>query len=387
MSSRDGSWTEREIRAVLLAALAESGPERRPELRAAWAPDRPLGQLLERAGHHKIVPALRLWLKGLPLRPADGKTLNTSYFNAGRNQLAAALDLATVADSLDGAGLPWLLVKGPVVAEMLYAQPEQRTFVDLDVLVEAAHFTASVSALEAAGAQVLDTDWPQLIAEMRGQLHLLMPHGTAVDLHWHLLNRDLVRRSFAVSTHDATASSRRVVVEGRSVRTLDPTRTLLHLCLHAALSGGNRLSWLKDIDRAVVVGRPDWDDVAATARSWRARLAVGGLLARTRTTLGTDVPAGTLRALIPPQWRPALAALDRAAPVAAEDGRVSPLSVLTPTLRDQGVGPSPRIVRAMPPAVRRRLEGAGPEATAEGDQAAGRTAYLHAVAAAADPRP
>jgi hypothetical protein len=56
------------------------------------------------------------------------------------------------------AGVPWLVVKGPALAE-LHGAPDLRAYSDLDVLVPSAAFGDALAALESAGAAVLARNW------------------------------------------------------------------------------------------------------------------------------------------------------------------------------------------------------------------------------------
>ena len=84
-----------------------------------------------------------------------------------------------------------------------------------------------------------------------------------IDLHWHLHYSREDRRPFALDPDAMVERSRRVVVSGASVPTLDPVDTLLTLAFHAARSDGHRLVWLKDVERAVAVEEPDLDELGA----------------------------------------------------------------------------------------------------------------------------
>src|SRR5207253_9544262 len=123
-------------------------------------------------------------------------------------------------------------------------------------------FADSISTLIGAECDVLDRNWRRIRREMRGQVHMTARYGTAVDVHWHLLNRGSVRSAFRVEMDELFERSRRVSLDGPQVLTLDPIDTLLHLALHAGLSGGRKLSWLKDIERAAGDETIDWSELA-----------------------------------------------------------------------------------------------------------------------------
>jgi Uncharacterised nucleotidyltransferase/Transglutaminase-like superfamily len=254
----------------------------------------------------------------------------------GAHQLRVLQDLAWIDDRLRGAGISWLAFKGPVIAALLYDPPTSRRYNDLDVWVPRAAFPDAIHALEADGAPVLDANWPLIHREGRGQLHLRLPMGTVADIHWHLLNRRIVRDSFAVPMDELLDHARTVDVEGHRVATLDPADTLIHLALHAALNGADRLSLLEDVRRSIALERPPWDEVVGRADAWRAGPSVAVTLRRARDLLGADVPDDVLRRLDRSALRRSFGVyLDRRWP-ALEPHRRWGLAVLWPQLVRQG---------------------------------------------------
>jgi hypothetical protein len=327
---------ERSRRARFLAACA-IGAQAFAAMRAAGI--REPVRLAEVAAEHGVVPALDGMVQQLGpaadnlagIRPdlvAAGMVNRTSH-----RRLTG--DLASVADVLDG--LDWLLVKGPAVAHSLYEVPTWRSAGDLDVVVSPAQFATAVERFEQSGHRVLDRNW-QFIRRVRsGQLHLGMRSGTLVDLHWHLLFTDEERQRFPIVTDELLERRRPLSIEGTELHTLDPADTLIHLGLHAAREGGDRLSWLADVHRAVVVGQPDWDDVVARMRAWRVGLPVGTMLLRSATTLDTPVPEGVVDEFVPLPWRALMAAVDRASPAGGSGREVGGLGSLLAKSTTEGM--------------------------------------------------
>jgi Uncharacterised nucleotidyltransferase len=297
----------------------------------ALVEDADLAGLAELAVEHGV--AAQVYASLRPLEVADtgalrmlaGANLETRA-HAGR----VLADLGYLATLLESVAVPWVVVKGLAVAVTLYDPPELRPAGDLDVLVAPADFARVVDALTAAGHPVDDANWVLIRRELAGQLHFWLPSGTSLDLHWNLLFGRETRRHFVLPTEELLARRRPVAFGDVAFATLDPSDTLLHLCFHAADGGGDRLGWLADIHRAVVVGQPPWSTVIDRARAWHMALAVGTMLARARHELGTPVPDPVIRELLPPAWRAAVQCLDRAFPVAPSTRRWgNPASLLT----------------------------------------------------------
>ena len=226
-------------------------------------------------------------------------------------------DVGYVDDVLTAAGLPYLAVKGPVLAEAVYRRPDLRDYVDLDLLVAPADFAAALVALEAAGCRLYERNWRLIHERMVAELRLFTPAGTVLDLHWHLVSEVRPRETVPLDMAGARARARSVDLGGRKVATLDPADTVVHLSLHAALSGANRLVWLKDVEQALLAADArGWAELADRARRWHAGPAVSVVLARVGGVLGLPVPAGLVRELAPERrWRAVARAVDRIAPI------------------------------------------------------------------------
>jgi hypothetical protein len=248
-------------------------------------------------------------------------------------------DLHYLAEVLEPIGVPWLVVKGPAVAATLYAPPEVRNAGDIDVLVEPAHFATVLAELERAGHPVDDANWPLIRRLGVGQLHVLLPEGTPLDLHWHLIFSAEERARYALATDELVARRRAVSIVGMDLATLDPIDTLVHLAFHAANEGADRLSWLSDVRRASAVAGIDWDVVVSRTTAWRMQLPVGTVLLRAIDELDAPIPRGVPDRLLPTSWRATMSALDRMFPVARTRRRFgTPASLLA---KSSVIAPTP----------------------------------------------
>lgn len=234
-------------------------------------------------------------------------TLALARERAVRQHLLRVRALARFGQVMADAGVPWVVLKGVVLATLLYRDPGLRSSVDVDILVARHDFVRAVVALEHAGYRHLVHNWPMVLDSGAGELTL--SDGTvSIDLHWHLLYATRDREGIRFDPQQLLDRARTVTVGGREVRTFDAVDTLLHLGVHATASGGDRLVWLKDIERSLRVEHPDLDELARRARAMECAPMVGLALRRAAVTLGAPVPAGLARSL---SGR-ALVVLDRA---------------------------------------------------------------------------
>ena len=136
-------------------------------------------------------PAHTVWVNAVP-EPVTVKQRVHLDIRADSPQDIEALG-ATVVDK---ESFPWVVMKGPVLSERCYARPDLRAYGDLDMLVPPASFPGAVAAAVDAGATLVDRNWPLAHRQMRGELMLVLPRGTVLDLHWHVLNEPEAREWF-----------------------------------------------------------------------------------------------------------------------------------------------------------------------------------------------
>lgn len=268
------------------------------------------------AVHHGVAPALHCLLAGSPDLPNEVlSALEQAHRSHWQFHLRVLGDLAQIAPVLDALSVPWVVLKGPVLAEVVYGRFDMRSYADLDLLVDRRGLPRVLEALEESGARMLDRNWTTIRAEVRGELNMTLRHETLLDLHWHLLNEPRVRRSFSLPIDEMLERRRRVSVNGIDTPTFDTSDTLIHLATHACLAGGYRLVWFKDLEQVVTREQPNWDEVVRRSMQSGVGLMVATMLGRLNRVLGTAVPPEVLDALAPRVgWRTIVSALDQASP-------------------------------------------------------------------------
>lgn len=261
--------------------------------------------------HHRVAPLAHVLLR--PHDPDLAAALKTDRDTAMIRHLTASAVLDGLGTILDG--LPWVTMKGPVLSEHAHPAPGLRSYNDVDVLVSPAALREVSARLLAAGWSVVDYRDMLCNVQTPGEMHWVSPAGVLVDLHWSLINMSRTRRRFSIVTDDLLSRRVSVPVGLSPTWTLDGADSLTHVCLHAALTGADKMLLLLDADQ-LARRVTDWDGVVARARDWGAAPAVGIVLARARALLDTPIPAGLDRDLgISAGFRLVTAAVDRLAPV------------------------------------------------------------------------
>lgn len=341
--------------------------------------------LARAAADHGVINPVYLTMRGLPDLEQELLSLLTTVYHLNLTyHMKVVADLTRLGEVFDRHEIPLMIVKGPVLAEVIYPRNDLRAYDDVDLVVPRTRFADAVSALIEAECDVLDRNWRRIRREMRAQLHMTARYGSSVDVHWHLLNRGSVRAAFRLDMDELFERSRRVSLDGVRVLTLDPIDTLLHVALHAGLSGGRKLSWLKDIERAAAVEPIEWDELVRRARAWGAAEVIAVSFRRSRSLLDAPIPDGVVEALAgsrvwqtlvrgserlsPPERPPNRPTLARAVTRATRAGLVPSVGALVSRLAADLAGQANRLAG----------RGGAILSTAEGDES-DRLAYLDAV--------
>jgi hypothetical protein len=282
----------RDLGRFLVGALQYSDG---PTAAADWL-SLPAPSVVEAADRHHVAPAVCRYAQATGAPAELLETLQTRYDEQLLRHLTAVGDLEWLAGILEHLGVPWLVMKGPVLADVLWPRPDMREYYDLDVLVARRHFGAVIEGLVDGGAQLVDRNWPLIYRQLRGELTLLLPFGTPLDLHWDLMNDRSLRRVMPLRSDDLLSRARPVPIGNLTLPTFDPVDTLLTVAVHAAHAGATRLVWLKDVERAAAASAVDWEEVDRRARQSGLNLALTVVLGRACRALGTHAPT--------PGWRP-----------------------------------------------------------------------------------
>lgn len=386
MSLRDRRADHHGRRHLLLAAAVEgTGGRADPAgMGPALAPTDPAG-LVGAARFHGVAPALHLLLRGVEAVPGDlRRELERTYHGSVAFHLGVLEDVAYVDEALGAAGVPWLVLKGPVLAQLYYDHPDVRPYSDLDVLVAPGALGDAIEALERNGTRFADS-WPILRDGPTGELSAQLPSGRWLDLHWHIVNQPRLRRRLAVAVPPLFAHARELTLGRTAVRTLSPADTLAHLSLHACTSGADRLVWLKDIVRCMQVEGGDCAEHVDVAARWGTGPMAAVSVQRAWSVLGPGVPAD-VAALVPRTslWLKVAAIVDRTVPASDVRGRPTLAHLLARSTRPTDRASVVELARRASFNSRRRVLGAprplgGP--TTPGDAGPRRRAWLRAVAA------
>lgn len=245
------------------------------------------------------------------------RCLDTLRYTAVARHLRTLQDLGELRDALGAADIPWAVLKGPVLSAVVYDRHAVRDYADLDLLVSPSRVRQTVKVLRQGGAQVLPVDWGAVNAARTAELGLQLRNGTVLDLHWSLVNIGARRDGYQLHTDALLRRRVERVIDATTVTTLDDRDLVLHVLLHACLSGCTSLRWLLDVQQCV-----RWSTCSPTELA--ARAAELGVTAPARAVLDSVVahldPTVTPWAVAmgrPTPWTVLLGAIGRRRPPSA----------------------------------------------------------------------
>jgi hypothetical protein len=192
-----------------------------------------------------LLPVVRQLARSSRPLPAELAGLEASV--AARH-LRSLGDLRVLVSALDA--VPHAVLKGPVLREVVF-RDGARDYADLDVLVRGSDLRATVTALLDAGARFLPADWAHATRARTAELAMRLRHGTVLDLHVSLVNKGSARPGSGLRTADLLERRVPCSLGGVAADRLDDLDLVLHVLLHACLSGAHQLRWLLDVQQCL----------------------------------------------------------------------------------------------------------------------------------------
>lgn len=210
-------------------------------------------RFLDLAFHHRVYPILYVKLKkqtnaSIPSHVI--KNLHSKYSTNVINMLRLSSELEKINKEFKIHNIQSLLLKGPVLALMLYGDLSLRTSKDLDILVSPQDITQAEKILISLGYETQEkdqTDQDTINIWRRKQHHISYFHPvflTQVELHWRM-SLELPGASF----EDLWDRRITATLSSSPINYLGNEDLFVYLVSHGSRHGWFRLRWLYDIDR------------------------------------------------------------------------------------------------------------------------------------------
>jgi hypothetical protein len=245
-----------------------------------------LEMVLKHAEAQKLGTAIAACLRSASLPVPDW--LEAHRFKVASRKATIMGVLAQIAPAMNTSGIPWVVLKGPVTAAS-FASPHLREFGDLDILVPGRRLAETLEVLSRVGIDAMNQNWDPYVRYGVAEFPVFIG-GAPVDLHWHLIGLGRMRKRFSIDINNLLSRRQPVSLGGVDCYRLDFEDHLMHVALHAGLSGAGNLGTLRDIHEIIGSGNIDWDEFVIRSKGGRAGPIVGQVLDRCASVLGTPVP-------------------------------------------------------------------------------------------------
>ncbi len=188
-------------------------------------------------------------------------------------------ELLRIHELFEAEQFPLIPFKGPVLSWLAYRNLTQRTFIDLDFVLQQKHVARAAALLESAGfrseAGSREEAGPQA-GYAPGQYSFVRKETRAqVELHTERTLR------YFPSPLDFDRLSRRFItveIAGMKMRTFSVEDTFVMLCVHGNKHFWDRLSWIVDVAELITAQPVDWALAMETAAEMKStRVFLSGL--------------------------------------------------------------------------------------------------------------
>jgi len=251
------------------------------------------------------------------LAPEVQEVLNKAFLRRSGENMACLAEARQVFLALSEGGVPFMVLKGLALAEIVYPHPAMRATSDLDILIRREDLARADASLTGAGFRPLDSVPGRALSNPPGYLASLEYWGPTkafsyVHLHWHLVNTSVPATAYFGKVDMGRIWERAVITNlaGVKAHLLCPGHLVAYLCEHALRVGHScdRLILLCDLFYTLkrYEGLLDWDDAAAEAQALGlSRFVYLALRILCSYTEGSYPTAEVLGRFAPPSLSPA----------------------------------------------------------------------------------
>jgi hypothetical protein len=204
-----------------------------------------------------------------------------------RNVLRLEAALVRVTGRLDELGVEHRVLKGPVLAHLVYARPDLRPFRDIDLLVPGPDIGRAVAMLvRNGGERRFRTCRPGFDERFAKGVNVRSFDGLDVDLHRTLA---LGPYGLALDPADLFATSTPFTIGDRRLLGLGASELLLHAGYHASLGDWPpRLIPHRDVAELLLRGDADAERTLELAVRWKGEAPLSGAIRRATAWFGLD---------------------------------------------------------------------------------------------------
>ena len=223
--------------------------------------------------------------------------LKTAVVEETKRSLVQQADIQTLADHLTTYQVPFLVIKGAVLAHMYYPSPNLRPRADTDIFIDQSNIESARNSLCRNGYQCEPLVTPiskgQFLATQFSCRAVDRPGYTAFDMHWKINNSTAL--GGLLSFDNLFTGSILLDGLGHDTRAPNLPFSFIIACIHWTGEPNKRLIWLYDIHvMNEFMESRDWECVIGFAVEKECVFIIQSVLKQTTQWFGTVFPPGIL---------------------------------------------------------------------------------------------
>ncbi len=237
--------------------------------------------------------------------------LKQTYYSVAEQNLRHYQRLKDLLVFLNNQGLEVILLKGMILAELVYNNLALRQMADVDLLVKREDLKIMKNLLLNFGYKQGSEDsvLPRFLENFAGEMYLFKDGFPFLDIHTSLCQYERFKGVIKIDESDVWQRRQRLNLDKVQVSILSAEDAVLHLCMHLSISHFfHKLSLFCDLRETIIYYEKtfNWNAFIQRAKDYRIHLLVYQSLRLTEFFLGSFIGKDVLEKLKPSRMKVAL---------------------------------------------------------------------------------
>ncbi|MGI6686524.1 MAG: nucleotidyltransferase family protein [Bacillota bacterium] len=258
---------------------------------------------LKMTWHHRVFPMVYKTLSNLKIQsisPHVMHFLKLKYEENTIRSIGLTGEMIRILRIFQEKGISTLVLKGAPLAQKIYGDVSLRMSKDIDLLVPLKDLEKAENILREEGYEqrtrgisFTPRQTKVYLNKYHHNLYLHQERGTCLELHWKMHQIDL---RFSTFSRDKDLGT--VEISGFSVPVLPDEEWFLYLVVHGGSHKWERLRWLIDMEKFLLVTEVDWDKIMRLAECAGMKILVHQTFLLLDQLFHVDLPDKILEAAI-----------------------------------------------------------------------------------------
>lgn len=245
----------------LLLGFVQNGQSDKSERTKLLSQTHDWDDVLWQSRRHSVIPYAYHSLKETSASFVPGKyaqIFKDSFNNRHAKNNEALKELIKILKLFEQQGIKNIVLKGPYLAEKIYARPDMRAYSDIDILVQKQDVQRCQQIFsQMEFEQVLVND--DLFDKQGRTQHHFQKSNVMIDLHWEPLNNKWYPNVSSFFRENVWEEARKTPFHTTITWELSYEVLLIYQCVHLSIHHKfEKLIWFKDVDSILRSAKIDW---------------------------------------------------------------------------------------------------------------------------------